>query len=221
MPIKVGLKRIDIWNEDLEPLIQKYESEQNEKGQIVFYGPSNFTRWDGREGGHNLSDDILGASGKKCAINRGFGSSCSEHQLYYYPRLVRPLEPKVLVYAPFGNYSSFGYSVKEVWELAQRVIIYAMTDFPDIHVYLVGPHPRPVMTMERYRMKVELDALLKEFAHSHENCKYVNILGYEPYTDPEILKRIFVSDGVHFNAAGYGIYADMWREVLKDELAKY
>ncbi|MBQ9801759.1 MAG: hypothetical protein IJW51_01640 [Clostridia bacterium] len=32
---------------------------------------------------------------------------------------------------------------------------------------------------------------------------------------------IFVADGVHFNQEGYDIYAEFYREVLKDELAKF
>ena len=34
-------------------------------------------------------------------------------------------------------------------------------------------------------------------------------------------KDIFVEDGVHFNQAGYDLYADFYREKLKEELAKY
>ena len=45
MPVKIGLRHIDLWNESLEKQVQKYEEEQVEPGQIVFYGPSNFTRW--------------------------------------------------------------------------------------------------------------------------------------------------------------------------------
>ena len=39
--------------------------------------------------------------------------------------------------------------------------------------------------------------------------------------EPLFAKDIYVSDGVHFNQKGYDIYADFYREVLKDELAKY
>ena len=101
MPVRVGLKHIDIWNDSMEKAVQAYEQEPIEKGQIVFYGPSNFTRWSAKYGHIPLREALLGKSGRPCAFNRGFGSSCSEHQLYYYPRMVRPLEPSVLVYSPF------------------------------------------------------------------------------------------------------------------------
>ena len=126
MGIKVGLKYIEKWHSDLESQVQRYEQEQTEKGQIVFYGPSNFTRWSPKYGNPTLQEEVLGKSGKQCCVNRGFGSSCTEHHLYYYSRMVKPLEPKVLVYAPgLGNGTSFGYTPEEMFELAQRVVLYA------------------------------------------------------------------------------------------------
>ena len=217
MPVRVGLKFIEKWGSDLERKVCKYEARNDKKGQIVFYGPSNFTRWDPSFGMRPLEDDILGASGNKCAINRGFGSSCSEHHLYYYPRMVRPLEPKVLVYAGSGNATAFGYSAEETWELAQRVLMYALTDFPDIRIYLMGANPRREETETGMAFKAVYNAKAREFCMSHPNCFYHDPREYAPL----LRKDIFVEDGVHFTQEGYDIYGDFFREVLKDELAKY
>ena len=77
--IKVGLRYIEQWKESLENQVLAYEREEAEKGQIVFYGPSNFTRWSAKWGVTPLRDELLGASGNPCVLNRGFGSSCPEH----------------------------------------------------------------------------------------------------------------------------------------------
>ena len=217
MPVKVGLRYIEIWKSMLEDSVKAYEQEPIEKGQIVFYGPSYFTRWSAKYGEKPLREVIVGKSGKPCAINRGFGSSCSEHQLYYYPRMVRPLEPKVLVYECFANAGAFGYSIEERWELAQRVIAYAMTDFPGIQVYLCGAHPVRDLDEEKIRDRAKFDALLKEFAENTPNCHFIDLMNYEPMKS----KDIFIEDGVHFNAEGYKIYAELFREALKDELEKF
>ena len=217
MPVRVGLRYIDIWNSSLEKAVLAYEQESVEKGQIVFYGPSNFTRWSAKYNHIPLREAIVGASGKPCVINRGFGSSCSEHQLYYYPRMVRPLEPKVLVYECFANAGAFGYSIEERWELAQRVIAYVMTDFPGIQVYLCGAHPVRDLDEEKIRDRAKFDALLKEFAENTPNCHFIDLMNYEPMKS----KDIFIEDGVHFNAEGYKIYAELFREALKDELEKF
>nr|MBQ4318419.1 hypothetical protein [Clostridia bacterium] len=217
MPVKVGLKYIEIWKSSMENAVQKYESEPIIKDQIVFYGPSNFTRWGPKYGMKPLREVMLGKSGAQCCINRGFGSSCAEHQLYYYPRMIRPLEPRVMVYSSAGNGSAFGYTNEETFEIAQRVVAYALTDFPDIRIYLTGGGRRPVMTDKVREEREEYNAMIKEFAENTPNCKYVDIYNYTPLHRADI----FVEDGVHFNQAGYDIYADMFREVLADELAQY
>lgn len=206
MAVKVGLKFIEKWGSDLEAQVRAYEAAPAQKGGIVFYGPSNFTRWSEKYGAVPMAEEIPGA------INRGFGSSCPEHHLYYYSRMVRPLEPKVLVYAPgLGNGTGFGYTPKELFDLAQRVVLYALSDFPDMKVYICG-------LPARYSKPeaLEYGRWLREFAEETPNCAYLDIAGYEPLQD----KSLLCPDGVHFNAQGYKVYGEFFREALKKELTK-
>ena len=217
MSVKVGLTYIDIWQESMEDEVLAYEQEEIHRGQIVFYGPSYFTRWSTRFGMKPLRECLLGASGAPCAVNRGFGSSSAEHQLYYYARMIRPLNPKVLVYTSHANGPSFGYSDEESWELAQRVIAWAMTDFPGIRIYLVGAHPSRDETLANTAQKRTYNAMVKAYAEASENVFFLDL-----YDCPSLLRKdIFVDDGVHFNQEGYDLYEAFYREALKDELVKY
>ena len=220
MSVKVGLKHIEIWNESMENAVLEYEKEPIEKGKIVFYGPSNFTRWSARFGMKPMAEVLRGKSGEKCVINRGFGSTCAEHQLYYYNRMVKPLEPKVLVYHPMGNYSSFGYSAEETWEIAQRVIVWAETDFPGIQIYLSGYSVHKAKSnLCKRQERLRMTAVMKAFCEEKETRHYITA-----YDWPELVERreeIFVEDGVHFNQDGYDIYEKFFKEALKDELNKY
>ena len=217
MSIKVGLKYIDIWQTSLEDAVCKYEKEEIEKNQIVFYGPSYFTRWSTDYGMKPMRECLLGKSGKECVINRGFGSSCPEHQLYYYPRMVKPLCPKVLVYGSYGNGAALGYSDDESWFLAQRVIGYTMTDFPETRIYLCSPTYTLTRTSEKAELARRYNDKLCEFAEKHENCFHIDYLNYEPLHDPDI----FVEDGGHFNQKGYRIFEDFFKTVLKKELDEF
>ena len=217
MPVKVGLNHIEIWDEYMEPAIAAYEQEPQHQGQIVFYGPSYFTRWSAKYGMKPMRECLLGASGEPCAVNRGFGSSCAEQQLYYYPRAIRPLNPKVLVYTSQANGPSFGYSDEESWELAQRVIAWAKHDFPGIRIYLVGAHPSRDQTPENVENKRKYNRMVKEFAEKTEDCFFLDVLEREELWQ----KDIYVEDGVHFNQAGYDLYEAFYREMLKEELEKF
>ena len=219
MPVKVGLKFIEKWGESIEDAIVEYEAEPIIKDQIVFYGASNFTRWGEKWGHKPMREVLLGGSGAQCVINRGFGSSCPEHQLYYYSRIIRPLEPRILVYSPgYGNARAFGYTLDESFELAARLMIYAMTDFPNMRICICGSLPKPVMTEARIKDNAYFDGLLREFASNYENCRFLEPVDFLPAENRE---AFFVEDKIHFNQAGYELYADYFRAALKDELALY
>lgn len=214
MSVKVGLRYIEKWKSPLEEQVRAYEANPEKKGQIVFYGPSNFTRWSDRYGMTPLAEAVTGASGSPCAINRGFGSSCPEHHLYYYSRMVRPLEPKVLVYAPgIGNGMSFGYTPEELFELTQRVVVYALTDFPQLRVYLLGIN----RNKDKREASAEFDRWLREFAEQTPGCAYLDLTAWEPLARQDI----YVEDNVHYNREGYELYGAFFREALKEELAQY
>ncbi len=217
MPVRVGLKVIELWISSMENVVQEYEKEPIEKGKIVFYGPSNFTRWKESWGMTPLEEALKGKSGAKCCINRGFGSSGEEHHVYYYHRMVLPLAPKVLVYKPSGNGGCFGYSTEECFELAQRVVAYTRADFPDTRIYLCSSCRRKEETPENLAKKREYDSLLKELAENTPNCFFLDLHNYKPFENPDI----FVQDGVHFNKEGYDIFADYFREALKEELDQF
>lgn len=218
MPVKVGLQYIEIWKDSLEKTVRLYEEENAPKGQIVFYGPSNFTRWGTKYGMRPLREDVLGTSGSPCCINRGFGSSCPEHQLYYYPRMVRSLAPKVLVYSPgFGNGEAFGYTLEETFELAERVVAYARTDFPEMRIYLCGAHLTMNRSEERLEKTRRYDAWLRELAARTPDCVYIDPKEHAPLHRTDI----FVKDGVHYNQEGYDLYGAFFREALKDELDRF
>lgn len=212
--IKVGLRVIEKWNTDLEKQVQLYEAENAAPGQIVFYGPSNFTRWSTKYKMTPLREVLLGKSGAPCCVNRGFGSTCSEHHLYYYPRMVKALNPKVLVYAPgCGNGLGFGYTAEELFQMAARVVLYAKEDFPDLRIYLQGINLWKSKS-ESYR---KTDALLRELAQEVPDCTYLDITAYEPLHRTDI----YVADNVHYNQEGYRIYGEFYKEALKQELERF
>jgi len=200
-----------------------FDAENAPQGQIVFYGPSYFTRWGkdlttpARWDHTPLRDVLLGKSGAPCCINRGFGGSCPEHQLYHYHDMIRPLAPRVLVYGSWGNGPYFGYDDAESLLLAGRVIAYARTDFPDMPIYLMGAPFTVAEADVPMASRVAYSDRIREIAEKTPNCHFFDPLQHKPLWDP----TLFVEDGIHYNQKGYDVFADYFREILKDELAKF
>ncbi len=218
----------------LEKDIIAYEQEPVEKGKILFYGHSLFTRWGHPKYGYRRMDqDIRGKDGSLAVVNHGFGTSTSEELLYFYDRMVRPWEPRALVVASFGNDGMYGYSPEETMNTVSRMLHWARTDFPGIKLFLVEPHPTPKgkdSTMPdkwnngKHKREKYIE-MIHIYAQTHEDTKVIELWNRpELFETPEdvgnfhkVREDIFVEDRVHPNQAGYGILGPIFREAL-DEL---
>ena len=219
----------------LEKEILKYEEEPIEKGKILFYGHSVFTRWGSPKWGYRrLDEDIRMKDGSLACVNHGFGTSTSEELLYYYDRMVRPWEPRALVIATYANDGMYGYDVEDIMRNIGKICAWARTDFPGIKIFLMEDHPRPngkgatirdiwnsgKQRRERYHR------LLRAYADMHEDTRVVELWNRpEFFETPEdvgdfrkVRDDIFVDDKVHPNQAGYDILAPIFREALDDLL---
>lgn len=213
----------------LEKEVVAYEQQPIVKGKILFYGSSGFTRWHERSHNHEMEDDLRMKDGSQAVVNHGFGSSTAEELLYYYPRLIKPWEPRALAVSIVHNDRGFWYSPNEIMTNLAKLLEYARTDFPGIKLYLFDCRPTLKFTTDWHlSYQKEFHQLLKEYCDRHEDTTYVchaDCAGFwkDPADagdyDPEKLRKdIFVADDVHFNQTGYDIYAQFLRKVLDDLL---
>ena len=226
----------------LEKSIVAYEQEPIEKGKILFYGHSLFTRWGGVNWADKIrpmSQDIRMKDGALAVVNHGFGTSTTEERLYYYDRMVRPWEPRALVLATWGNDSMYGYGPEQSMHATAQLLAWARTDFPGIKLFLVEPHPtakakssaeiRPGVTLpdkwnNGQRERTKICEMLKIYADTHEDTTLITL-----WDKPELFEEghvgdfhyvredLFMEDRVHPNQAGYDILGPIFREAL-DEL---
>jgi len=219
----------------LEKEIVKYEQEPIEKGKILFYGHSVFTRWGSPKWGYRrLDEDIRMKDGSLACVNHGFGTSTAEELLYYYHRMVRPWEPRALVIATYANDGMYGYDVEDIMRNIAKLCAWARTDFPGIRIFLMEDHPRPngkgatirdVWNSGKQRRE-RYHRLMRAYADSHEDTTMVELWNRpEFFETPEdvgnfqkVRDDIFVDDKVHPNQAGYDILGKIFREVLDDLL---
>ncbi|NLZ55892.1 MAG: hypothetical protein GX900_04425 [Clostridiaceae bacterium] len=207
------------------------------KNQIVFYGDSAFTHW--RKtfpyrpseilGGLDLEEEVLDEDGKRCCLNRGFGAATAEELLYFYPQIIRQLEPRALVLNTFANDFFFAYSPSEIMSLLERIIVWARLDFPGINFYLctqkiltwhdtidVGCRRAYDIARREYRR------LIEDYANNHDDCRVLVHEDFPPFFEREedvgnydLARRdIYFDDHTHFNREGYELYAKFFRYEL-------
>ena len=218
----------------LEKEILAYEQEPIEKGKILFYGHSLFTRWGHPKWGYRrMDEDIRMKDGSLAVVNHGFGTSTSEELLYYYDRMVRPWAPRALVLGTYANDNMYGYEPDEVMINISKILHWARTDFPGIKLFLVEDHPRPntknYSGQERWnsnRIKRErVLEMLHTYAATHEDTEVIRLWNQSAlFETPEdvgnykkVREDIFHKDMVHPNQAGYDILKEVFTKAL-DEL---
>ncbi len=219
----------------LENSIIAYEQEPIEKGKILFYGHSIFTRWGSpKYGFRRMDEDIRMKDGSLAVVNHGFGTSTSEELLYYYPRMVRPWEPRALVLMTLANDGMYGMGVEQTLNNLFKICHWARTDFPDIKIFLVEPHPNPKGSASTlpdkwnsaFHRRDHFIQAINLYAQTHENTEVIHLwdkpgffLTPEDVGDPhKVREDIFAPDKVHLNQAGYDIFGPIIREALDDLL---
>ena len=216
----------------LEGAILRYEQEPIQKGLIMFYGHSLFTRCSNITNfkeNPNIEESVRMKDGSKAIINHAFGTSSADDLLYYYHRMVKPYKPRALVLATMDNDTGFAYSAKDVMEILARIVQWAQADFPGIKVYCfsAGVSTKHKDAVNIYtRKRDEFNQYLKMFCEHTENCTYVpfNEAAFL-YEDPadigdynKIREDIFKEDQNHFNPEGYAMFMDYIRNLLDDLL---
>ncbi len=200
----------------------------SEQGLIMFYGPSNFTRWTAKWKHRPLEEDIRMKDGSRAAVNHGFGTSSAEELLYYYPRLVRPWNPRALVLST-GNNWGYGYTASEVAFMMFRILEWARRDFPGIRLFLeMGNRPSPNSKNASAAIKSttrEYWQLIRAYGAEHDDVTLIDGSTFPELFEPghagdydHPRQELFVPDGVHYNQAGYDVYRDIYLRVLDDIL---
>jgi len=199
----------------------------NEQGLILFYGPSNFTRWKPYWKHRPLEEDIRMKDGSRAAVNHGFGTSSAEELLYYYPRLVRPWNPRALVLTT-GNNWGYGYTASEVAFLMFRIFEWARRDFPGIRLYTEVGKPSPNRKKSSNATKSttkEYEQIIRAYAAAHDDVTLIDHAKIPDFFEEGHMgdyeyprEELFVEDGVHYNQDGYDVYRDIYLRVLDDLL---
>lgn len=181
-----------------EDKIQEYEGYPVEKGKILLYGSSFFTNW----GYDRAIRQLAGLGGMdRPVVNHGFGGATADELLYYYPRMVRPYAPKVMVWRGGPNDIFSGLGPEEAWLITQRVFAWAKKDFPEIKIVVLAIFDYRSQREEVRPAFAEYNRLSREYVQQDRQAAYLDISEFF-YRSPEDVgtfqnfRDVFVADGL-------------------------
>ena len=176
----------------------------NKKNIVLFTGSSSIRMW------KSLQSDFP----KYNIVNRGFGGSSTSDLLYYFDKLILPYKAKKIFIYEGDNDLSSGKSPEQVISTMDSVItLIRQKVSASVPVYLISPKP----STSRWHLKdkyVDLNKRLSHLASSKKEVYFVDV--WTPALDAEgnVVKDIFLEDGLHMNRKGY----EIWINVIKKYL---
>src|SRR6267143_62975 len=192
-----------------ESTIKKFEDADKvtppQQNAIVFIGASSIVRW-------NLSDSFPELGPK--AINRGFGGSLAADSTRYADRIVIPYKPRMVVFYAGDNDVEANHTPAQIagdFTAFERKVHAALPD-TEIVFISIKPSIRRFPWIEQIK---GANALVREYCATHPHLTFVDIVPQMLGPDGKPRKELLVEDGLHMTPAGYKIWNDALRPVLR------
>jgi lysophospholipase L1-like esterase len=195
--------------EKWDPAIAKFEQQDKAspppRDGVVFIGASSIVRW-------NLPEYFPELGPK--AINRGFGGSQSVDSVRYVDRIVVPYHPRIVVYYAGDNDVEANVPAAEIAHQFELFDQKVHAKLPDTKVIFISIKP----SIRRFKWMDTIhsaNAMVKAFCARTSNTAFMDIeqkmLGSDGKPNPDLL----VADGLHMTPAGYRIWTDALKPMLK------
>ena len=192
-----------------EPAIRKFEDADKvtppPQNAIVFIGASSIVRWNLRESFPELGPQ---------AINRGFGGSLAADSTRYADRIVIPYKPRMVVFYAGDNDVEANHTPAQIagdFAAFERKV-HAALPATQIVFISIKPSIRRFPWIEQIK---GANALVRQYCATHAHLTFVDIVPQMLGPDGKPRKELLVEDGLHMTPAGYKIWNDALRPVLR------
>lgn len=175
----------------------------NKHNVILFTGSSSIRLW------HDLQSSFPNSN----ILNMGFGGSKMADLLYYTDRLIIPYRPKQIFIYEGDNDINSGRSDNQIIASADSILLKIRKHLPEAEVVFISAKP----SLSRWGLKEKYEAYnkkLKSWTEQKRKVRYMDV--WTPMLDAkgEVLKDIFVEDGLHLNKKGYAIWTNVLRKYI-------
>lgn len=176
------------------------DSTVNKKNIILFTGSSSIRLW------LTLKKDFPEAN----VLNRGFGGSQMTDLVNYVDQLIVPYQPKQIFIYEGDNDIGAGKSVEEILSQADKLLLLIREKLPKkTQILFISPKP----SISRLQLKdkyLDYNKKLKVWTKQQKNVIFIDVWNPMHDADGNMLRDLFVEDGLHMTKKGY----DIWTKVI-------
>lgn len=195
-----GLQNFD---KEIEGITSRYDAKKR-KGEIVFYGASNFRLW------KDMEEDML----PYVVQNHGFGGSTDTFLIKYADKALFPYEPGIVFFQTGSNeYVQIKGSDEERLNKCMAIKDEMYTSFhkalPNAKFVVMSGLLLPGRA-KYVSLTKEINKKLKKYCEEHSD--YMTFVDAEDltYDGKKFRKELFISDGLHLNHDGQLLWRDKY-----------
>lgn len=180
--------------------IQAFNKKDSINTPILLLGSSSITIW------QDVNDYFPG----KNIINRGFGASRIEHQIYYLQEVTLDYKPNRIFFYCGENDVSAGASAEVVAERFKTWFVLTRKYLPNVQINYISMKPSP-LRKDIFPIMVDGNKRIKDFLATQGNVSYIDIATPMLNSDGSINEEFFLDDRLHMNKDGY----KLWQKVIE------
>lgn len=173
---------------------------------ILFTGSSSIRKW----------DDLERTFASYVVLNRGIGGAIVNDITFYLNDIVFPYHPRqIVLYVGENDLPDEASTADSVLQRTERLFHLIRNKLPDVPIVYISMKPSP--SREKFQQKaIEANALIKDFLSKEKQTVFIDVFHAMLTADGKTRPELFVSDMLHMNAKGYGI----WKELVEPHLLK-
>ena len=176
------------------------DSAIDKKNVILFTGSSSIRVWT------SLKTDFP----EHNVLNRGFGGSEMADLVHFADKLIMPYRPKQIFIYEGDNDINAGKSPDEILNEADKLLSLIRKKLSrKVEVVFISPKP----SLIRWQLKdkyLDYNRKLEQWTKRQKNVTFIDV--WTPMLDAEgnVMKDLFIEDGLHMNRKGY----EIWKKVI-------
>lgn len=173
---------------------------------IFFTGSSSIRMWS------TLEDDMSPMS----VVNRGFGGSTIPEVLFYADRLIKPHEPKMIVfYCGDNDLSNDTTTAEDVLQSFKEFDQWLKTNLPDSRLYFISIKPS-VKRWQYWPKMHKANQLIANYMIKESRLRFIDVSSAMLDKKGNVKDDLFLEDMLHLNEKGYKGWAKTVKSSLSD-----